>query len=237
MNSDMTFECLVVSRDLGLFANFERALRKLSISIQTCLSPSRDFDLLTERSGTDLIVVDCDAEESKELLRKLWRSDKRHKPTVVAVSSCNSPAVIAHFVIDKPLTPESIERCLKSAYSRMLLEHRRVVRHVLMLPVTATFDDGRAVPVTVTDIGDGGVGLNAKDAFTVGDVLSFRLPLSGAPRQILIHARVSWTRAYGRAGCEFVRIPPVDLIILHDWLKARTTVRSPASIDRNECRS
>lgn len=80
--------------------------------------------------------------------------------------------------------------------------------------------------VTVTDIGDGGVGLSRKEKLVTGDVLSFRLRLPGA-REILVQVRVLWTREYGRAGCEFLRIPPVDLVILHDWLKAKCQVKKP----------
>ena len=100
-----------------------------------------------------------------------------------------------------------------------------------MLPVVATLDDARTMPVIVTDIGDGGVGLSTKEKLVTGDVLSFRLrlpgALPGAQRDILLHVRVLWTRDYDRAGCEFLMIPPVDLIILHDWLKAKVRVKKP----------
>ena len=36
-----------------------------------------------------------------------------------------------------------------------------------------------------------------------------------------------WIREYGRAGCEFVRIPPVDATVLNEWLKSRIRVKKP----------
>jgi hypothetical protein len=92
-------------------------------------------------------------------------------------------------------------------------------------------DDIREISVVVTDIGDGGVGLSTKENLVIGSVLSFRVSLPGAQRTILIHARVLWTREYGRAGCEFVSIPPVDLMILHDWLKAKSRVKKPLTAE------
>jgi len=198
----------------------------LSISTSVCVNSSQALDKLGKGS-TDLIVIDWEGTESSELLHRLWNDSKHKKPTVVAISSSESLLPGAHVVLKKPVTAESGEKSLKDAYSRMLLDYRRHVRHALMRPVVATFEDGRAVSVTVTDIGDGGVGLISKDKFVVGDVLSFRLPLLGAPRDILVHVRVLWMREYGRVGCEFVRIPPVDLMILHDWLKAKTRVKKP----------
>jgi len=179
------------------------------------------------KGSTDLIVIDWEDAESSELMYGLWKGGKWRKPTVVAISSSDPPLPGAHVVLKKPVTAESGAKSFKDAYSRMLLDYRRHARHALMSPVVATLDDGRVLSVTVTDIGDGGVGLSTKEKLVTGDVLSFRLRLSGQSRDILVHVRVLWTREYGRAGCEFLRIPPVDLIILHDWLKAKCQVKKP----------
>jgi hypothetical protein len=96
-----------------------------------------------------------------------------------------------------------------------------------MASVKASDDSNRTVLITIIDIGDGGVGLVTKSELVVGDVLSFRLLLVGATREIYIQARVLWTKEYGRAGCEFARIPPVDLTILHDWLKSKIQIKKP----------
>jgi hypothetical protein len=45
--------------------------------------------------------------------------------------------------------------------------------------------------------------------------------LRGAKKEIYVQARVLWVRDYGRAGCDFVRIPPVDRNVLHDWLTSK----------------
>ena len=226
MTADMAFECLIVSRDPGLFGTICRILRELSIASNVC-SSSRASDLL-DKGSTDLVVIDQESDDSSELLHKIWKGGKWKKPTVLAVSSSDLPLPGAHVNLKKPVTLESGKKSLKAAYSRMLTDYRLHARHVLMIPVSATLETSqKTVFVTVADIGDGGVGLNAKDEFVVGDILSFRLHLSGAPRGIMIRARVLWTRDYGRVGCEFVRIPPVDLTILHDWLKARSQVKEP----------
>ena len=224
----MAFECLFVSRDAGLFRTLGRILRELSISTSICLDSSRAFELLGKGS-TDLIVIDWEDAESPEFMCRLWKGGKWRKPTVVAISSSDPPLPGAHVVLKKPVTAESGAKSFKDAYSRMLLDYRRHSRHALMSPVVATLDDGRAISVTVTDIGDGGVGLSTKETLVTGDVLSFRLRLPGT-RDILVHVRVLWMREYGRAGCEFLRIPPVDLIILHDWLKAKCQVKKPLTL-------
>jgi hypothetical protein len=179
-----------------------------------------------ENSSTDLVVIDWEGEECRDLMQKVWK-DKKRKPTLVAISSDDYPLPGAHIVIRKPLTPDSSAKSFRAIYQRMLIDYRRHVRHALMIPVLATTEEGRQISMTVTDIGDGGVGLSSRQKLSVGDVLSFRLLLPGASREVLVHVRVLWAREYARFGCEFLRIPPVDLMIMHDWLKAKAQVKKP----------
>ncbi len=173
-----------------------------------------------------LIIVDWE-EDTADFLRSIQQTAHRLKPTVVAVSELDQPVPGAHIKLSKPVTGESCTKSLKIAYSRMLRDHRRYARYAVITPVKAEDQNKRSVAITIMDIGDGGVGLMTKEILSIGDILSFRLMLSGADRPISIEARVLWTRQYGAAGCEFLRIPPVDLSILHDWLKLKCRVKPP----------
>jgi len=226
MTSEMAFECLFVSSDPELFRIIAGILRELSVSIDVCLRASKAFDML-QKGNADLVVIDWEGADSSELVQQIWQDHRSKKPTLVAISSSDTPLPGAHIMVRKPITLDSGVKPFKAAYQRMLMDYRKHVRHALMLPVSATTEDGKEVAVTVTDIGDGGVGLSGRENLTVGEVLTFRLLLPGAPREVLVHVRVLWTRDYGRMGCEYVRIPPVDLLILHDWLKAKGQVKRP----------
>jgi hypothetical protein len=182
--------------------------------------------MLAEGS-TDLIVIDWEGDASSDLLQDIWKSRMRRKPTIVAISALDGDIRGAHVTLRKPITAESGTKSLKVAYSRMLLDHRLHARYDLMLPLRATDDNNRSIALIVTNVGDGGVGLIVEQEVTIGQVLAFRLLLPGAKREIYIQACVRWTRQHGAAGCEFVRIPPVDLSILHDWLKSRARVKKP----------
>lgn len=224
MTSDMAFECLLVSRDPSVVCTVNKQLGNLSISANICLSTSKALDQLSE-GGADLVVLDLD-DDAAELLQRIQKSGRWQKPTVVAVSSGDSPVHGAHVVIRKPVTEGSVAKSLKAAYSRMLCDYRRHARYALMTSVKATVKNHH-VDVTITDIGDGGVGLSSREEFAIGDVLSFHLLLPGTERAIYIEAKVQWARNYGALGCEYVRIPPVDLNILHDWLRQKTQIKKP----------
>jgi len=226
MTPEMAFECLFISHDPEVFGIVNRALRDLSICTNICLSASKAAALLAN-GHTDLIVIDWDGEGSADLLHEIWKPSKWKKPTIVAISAvdCHPPGV--HVVLKKPVTADSGIKSLKSAYSLMVHEHRRHARCALMMSVKTTDASNRVVPVTVLDISDGGVGLSSKEELTIGEVLSFRLLLPGAIKDIYLQVRILWIKDYGRAGSEFVRIPPVDFTILHDWLKRTIQIKKP----------
>ncbi|MBZ5682755.1 MAG: hypothetical protein LAO24_21890 [Acidobacteriia bacterium] len=226
MTPEMAFECLLVSHDPTVFSTLDRILRNFSICTNVCPTTSRAAGLLEEGS-TDLIVIDWEGESSLKLLHEVWKSRVKQKPTIVAVSADDRAIPGVHVVLRKPITPESGTRSVRAAYSRMLQDYRRHARYAVMTPVQATGENNRTIPATVTNIGDGGLGLTTKEKLTIGEVLSLHLQLPAAKKEIYIQARVLWTRDYGAAGCEFLRIPPVDLQIMHDWLKDKCRVKKP----------
>jgi CheY-like chemotaxis protein len=226
MTSEMEFECLLVSKDPAIYKTVSRILRDLSISTSICLSPGKATAAL-DKGSTDLVVIDWNGEESAELVHAIWKRNNSKKPTVVAVSPSDHAIPGVHIMAKKPLTVEAGKASLKTAYSRMLVDHRRHARYAVMTPVVATDEDGRTLSLTIVDIGDGGVGVVSKEQLTVGAALSFRLRLPDTPRAILLNVRVLWGREWCRYGCEFLRIPPVDLIILHEWLKGKQHIKKP----------
>jgi PilZ domain len=230
MTSDMAFECLLVSRDPSVVCIMNRLLGDLSIRTNICGDSSIAFDQLSEGS-TDLIIVDCE-DDSADLLHRIQDSEGWRKPTVVAVSSRDLSIPCTHVVLRKPVTETSGAASLKAAYSRMLYDYRRHARHALMRSVQATDEKDQSVAVTITDIGDGGLGLISREEFAIGDVLRFHLLLPGTARSIYIEARIRWTRDYGAVGCEYLHIAPVDLSILHEWLKRKTQIKKPLVMRR-----
>ena len=227
MTPDMAFECLLVSHDPQVLCTLHHVLDNLSICTKLCLSPSMALNAVREGS-TDLVVIDCDEDSSaSELLSEIQKCDVVRKRTVVAVSTFERPIPGAQLVIRKPVTAESGAQSLSRVYSRMVQDHRRHARYALMTPVVATDSQQRCLPITITNIGDGGVGLSTRETVKIGEILSFQILLPDASRAIYVEARVLWTREYGISGCEFLHIPPVDLDILHDWLKSKCQIKKP----------
>jgi hypothetical protein len=229
MTPEMSFECLLISRDPAVVSTIHRILNELSISTKICFHSSHAFRTLETTTGTDLIVVDLADDSFSGVLPEVWKFGPKLKPTIVGICDVGQHVRGVHVIVDKPVTAEGSAKSLKTAYTKMVADYRRHARYALIVKTTATDDLGASVPITVMDIGLGGVGLRVQTPLQVGRVLAFHLLLPGASRSIHIQARVLWTREFGTTGCEFVRIPPVDTNILTDWLMERLRVKSIAS--------
>lgn len=233
MTSEMVFECLLVSRNVDLLRTMNRLLELLSIQTRVCMTSWRALELLPT-SHADLVVLDWDQDDTgAELLRKIWSSESRRKPTIVAIANGTRSIPGAHVLVSKPLTLESGAKSLGIAYAKMLHDHRQHARHALMIPVVAIDQNNCEVPVTITDIGKQGIGLRTMEQIETDDKLSLDVLLPDARKSIHLEARVLWSRQYvsGQhviAGCEFVRIPPVDADILNEWCRNKCKVKNPA---------
>jgi hypothetical protein len=225
MTPEMAFECLLVTPDPAVFSAMEGILQDFSLATKVCRYPSNASQRLAEGS-TDLIVIDLEAENSSEFLRQI-QACTRQKPTVLAVSAGDRFVPGVHVILRKPITRESGVTSLKAAYSRMVRDYRKHTRFAVMTPVLATDDDIRTLPITVTNIGEGGVGITSIETVRIGGILSFRMRLPELKNEIAIQARVLWTRPYGAAGCEFVQVAPFDLQLLHAWLESRYRIKKP----------
>jgi hypothetical protein len=203
----------------------EQIADQLSISVNVCLSSLETFDQLSEGT-TDLIIIDWEG-DSAGFLRRIRKSHGWRKPTVVAVSAKDSLVPGADVLLRKPATAQSVAKSLKAAYSRMIYDHRRHARYAPMSAVSASGDKNRSLDVSITNIGDGGIGLSAKEELHIGDTLSFHLLQPGTNRAVYIQARVRWARRYGAVGCEFLCIPPADLNLRHDWLTRKNQIKKP----------
>jgi hypothetical protein len=226
MTPDMAFECLLISNDPAVLTTMNPLLHDFSIQINACPNISNVGKLMGE-GATDLLVIDLESANYSELLQELAKAQTKQKPTILAVSATDCAVPGVHIILRKPVTAESGLRSLKNAYSRMLRDFRQHTRFALMKSVLATDDDKGTLPLTITNIGAGGVGIATNERLAIGTTLSFRVELPGLDNTISIRARVLWARPYGVAGCKFVHMPPFDAQLLHAWLENRYRIKKP----------
>jgi hypothetical protein len=226
MTPEMQFECLLISRDPAMYCTIDKVLRNFSIRVNHCWDSSCALEKISKETP-ELVVIDWEGETSSDLLYTIWRLQRKKKPTIVAISEEDSSVPGAHLTLHKPVTLQSGTESLKAAYSRMLLDHRLNARFPVMTRAELRDESGRTFSATITDIGEGGVGLSSKESIEVGSVLSFTIQLTEIAMPLHIQARVIWNREYGTAGCEILTMPPRERDVLRVWLKAKARVKQP----------
>jgi hypothetical protein len=226
MTPEMQFECLLISRDPAMYCTIDKVLRNFSIRVNHCWDSSCALEKISKETP-ELVVIDWEGETSSDLLYTIWRLQRKKKPTIVAISEEGSSVTGAHFTLHKPVTLGSGAESFKAAYSRMLLDHRLNARYPVMTRAQLRDDSGRTISATITDIGEGGVGLSSKEQIEVGSVLTFTIQLTEIAMPLHIQARVIWNREYGTAGCEILTMPPRERDVLLAWLKAKARVKQP----------
>jgi|SRR5579862_902181 PilZ domain-containing protein len=226
MTPEMAFECVLVSNDPALLSTMDPLLHDLSVQTSVCTNTSNVGKLLGE-GAIDLVVIDLESASYSELLEELSKAQTKQKPTVLGVAATDGAVPGIHVILRKPVTPASGLRSLKNAYWRMLRDFRQHTRFALMTSVLATDEDNGTFPLTITNIGAGGVGIATNERLAIGTTLSFRVGLPGLDNTISIRARVLWARQYGVAGCQFVHMPPFDTQLLQAWLESRYRIKRP----------
>jgi CheY-like chemotaxis protein len=226
MTSDMSFECLLVSSDPCVFRTLAPLLE--DFAIKTNVYPSASNLAFSARESTaDLLVVDVDAHNSIDAIREIRQAPHRQKPTILAVLNSAGDVAGADMLLRKPITRQAGIESLKAAYWRMVRDFRKHTRFAVMNRVLATDENGTPISVMVTNIGEGGVGLSSARKLPIGSLLSFDTTLPGLANKIHIRSRILWTRDYGVAGAEFVKMPSFDIHLLHAWLHSRYRIKKP----------
>lgn len=225
MTPEMQFKCLLVCSDSSVYSTVNRVLRTFPIVVEHYLFGDKTVKALGEQNQ-DLIMIDCQGEAYADLLQELASLPKKPKPTVVLIGEQQLHAGGLYIFLRRPVTEWSASEAVKSAYGRMLLNHRMHARYAVYERVEAQDETGKIYRVVITDLGEGGFGLRGT-GIPVGTKLSLRVHPQALPTSLYVEGRVIWTREYGVAGCEMLTMQPVDRELLRDWLKGRIRIRKP----------
>lgn len=223
MNLDMAFESVLVSEDQSVVEIMTKLLADMAIVTKVRPSTGEAVDLLLE-GGTDLIIVDGH-KECGEILRHRELFGRNGRPIVVVISESESARNALS--LRKPITIDSGRELLLRAYSRLLRDYRRHRRYAVVISLIAVVNSRRPAWITITNIGEGGLGLNTHEHLVIGDLLYFRLLLPGTESAIRFVGRVLWKRHYGMAGCSFTEMSQADRALLTAWLDNRCAIKKP----------
>jgi PilZ domain-containing protein len=217
----MTLSSMVISRDWQEIGVLECILGGLQIGVDVESEPRRAQAKLA-KAKVDALIVDCDLSGAAGFLRDLRQQPIQNSVPLVIVSGSNGrntlEATGATFVFEKPISVEQAVHTLSAARNMILDGRLRYHRHCLNLPVTLSAGSKTKLEAMVTNLSQGGLGIQISSAVPAGTVrLSFSLP--GTDLAVKALGKVAWTDKQGNAGIRFVQISRRNKRDLQLWLE------------------
>lgn len=224
----MALQALLLSRDPEVHRTLRRVLDAVNIELEVCDNPEQARMALTRRKY-DALLVDCDdTNKGPAILREL-RKGKSNK-SCIAFALVHGQTTVqqafemgANFVLDKPISLERAMRSVRAAQGLIMRERRRYHRHLLRATGAILVDSGAELPVSITNISQGGISIECARQLDEGGAARLKFLLPGAKRSLEIKGEVMWSNPEGQAGIRFQVLPVEAKKELESWLDRRTT--------------
>jgi CheY-like chemotaxis protein len=223
----MALQALLLSRDPEVNRTLRRVLDTANIDLEVCNNPEQ-ARLALGRRKYDALLVDCDdIDKGPEILQEL-RQGKSNK-SCIAFALVHGKTTVqqafemgANFVLDKPISVERATRSVRAAQGLIMRERRRYQRHLLRASGAILVDAGAELPVSITNISEGGISIECARQLDEGGAARLKFILPGAKHALEIKGEVMWSNPEGQAGIRFQVLPVEAKKALDSWLERRS---------------
>jgi CheY-like chemotaxis protein len=227
---------LLVSADPVTIQQFSLALRELSISPDVCRDVPESIQLLTDRKF-DAVLIDLQMGEPAGLILDMVRLSPSNRTAVTfAIASTNAETTAAFrkrsgFVLERPLSTQSIRSTLRSAYGLILREQRRYFRCLVAVPVAIRRQGGPEVRCNSANISEGGMAVSSSVPVNSGEEVRVQFTLPDHDTPFVAESKICWVKT-NRFGVRFVSLPIDRKCELQKWLSQKQQEMLPEFVAR-----
>jgi CheY-like chemotaxis protein len=234
----MRTESLLLCRDADAVRTLRRLLDDVGIQVFVCAQAAEASSALARRQF-DAVIVDCDdVAGALGVVPQLRQADSNRSAIVFAIVNGSTTVraafdMGANFVLDKPLSPERVQRSFRAAHGLMVRESRRYFRDQVSLLVTLQIA-GTQHKATIINLSEGGIAVRSADKLPESSSVraSFTLPNG---RQIDARGPIAWNTG-NRAGIRLLFMSEAHRTDLIAWLNRAMQTREPLPIFINASR-
>ena len=126
----------------------------------------------------------------------------------------------SRFVLERPLSFDSIRRTLHAAHGLILRERRRYFRCAISIPVSIQQEGSSPVYGETSDISEGGMAIRSLTPLKPGVDAKVQFTLPHTPAPIHAQAKIRWCEESGLAGLHFLSLSARDGSELQNWVAA-----------------
>jgi CheY-like chemotaxis protein len=226
---------LIVSNDPATVEQLTESLRQLATFTEVCTDVPNALRLLNHRKY-EAVVLDLDiGAEAGEVIQSVRVSSSNRTTVTFSVASSKEQGQIAFdagssFVLQKPLSVESISRTLNAAYGLIVRERRRYFRCPVRTPVrireegTLEDTDGQSV-----NISEDGMAVATTIHLRRGAQVGVRFTIPDEATEFTPQSVIRWDHQ-GSAGLQFITFPPNQKSSLQQWLGYKLEEKLPESV-------
>jgi len=226
---------LAVSSDAGAVAQVRESLQQLAMSAEVCGEVSAALRLLA-RQKFEAVLVDLSLGESATKVFEQVRLSSANRTAVTFALSTNKEEASAafksgsNFVLQRPLSADSLTNTFKAAYGLIVREKRRYFRFPVVVPAVIEPEGAPQLSGETVNVSEHGIALSLPVPLAVGveGRVQFTLPDFQSP--IAAGSRVCWSNQNGQAGLCFISVAPNDQSELQNWLSRRLEQQLPESV-------
>ena len=238
---------LLVSRDEIATRQVTDAMQQLGVSVEVCVDISAAADRLSrhkfEGVVIDLALGDQGLVNQGLVCLEHVRASASNRTAVIFTLTSSSEET-AHalkagssFVLQRPLTSESISNTLKVAYGFIVRERRRYFRYPAVVPVVLNRKMAAPVFGQTVNISERGMALRTLTPLAPGSEATVQFTLPDSLLRITAESRVCWNNEKGEVGLSFHFLPFDCASQLQSWLARKLEKQLPQLVTDKSCES
>jgi PilZ domain len=227
---------LLVSREPATIEQITDAMNRLAVATEVCVDIASALHVLSTKKF-DAVTVDFElGETAPGVLGETRLSPSNRTAPTLAIIGSKSELPLAYcagsnFVLERPLSAQSLDRTLAVGYGLIVRERRRYFRCRAKTSVVLRRVDIRHAQSHTVNISEGGMEITAAPARLVpGMRVHAEFTLPGRMGKLTSACEIVWRDRRGHVGLRFRLLPLDQRCDLQEWLAKQLEKNFPESV-------
>jgi DNA-binding response OmpR family regulator len=226
---------LVISDDEAAIRQLAGGMQQFAIAAEVCRDAGFALQSLNRRHY-EAVVVDLKMYQAKEIMERVRFSPSNQTATTFAITAGPGPESAsvftagANFVLERPISDESLNRSLRAAYGIIMRERRRYFRCPVAIPVAVRNQEGQETQCETINISESGIAIRIPSAVKPGTEVAVQFKLPENQTRFVIQSKICWSDPTGRTGLQFLNLPLPQKSELQAWLAHRLEEVLPEAV-------
>jgi ActR/RegA family two-component response regulator len=227
---------LLVSSDPTTIEQITDAMERLAVATEVCVDVASALQILNTKKF-DAVMVDFDlGDNAPGVLGEMRQSPSNRTAPTMAIIRSKSELALAYcagsnFVLERPLSAQSLDRTLSVGYGLIVRERRRYFRCKVKTRVSLRRVDMRQAQSHTVNISEGGMEITAAPgALVPGKRVHAEFTLPGRMGKLTSACEIAWRDKRGHVGLRFRLLPLEQRCDLQEWLAEQLEKSMPEAV-------